>query len=222
MDPRHLINLRHSQFPTTIGTKIDSVIAQIDAIPHTYLAFVIVCCVFAFTVLNLNSNHSSAAAAAAGKMSMSANAKSKDGTANANVRKQECSSGKEVGTGTHKAAVKVSKTNDEEPQPKWHILKLLNILSVIGLLTSFFYFASNASSYLNDSHAILKFMALWSAFLCYFFGFFGISFIDVDELELQRERENSSRAGIGMVNANGKGKVATICNGKQNTGNEDG
>ena len=188
-----------SQIPTTIGMKIDSVIATIDAIPYTYQAFVIVCCVFAFLVLNSNQPTSSTT----------------DRTMNAknNAIKQHDDPMKNV-TKRSLSSSTPSKPTDEVPQPKWHILKLLNIVSVIGLLTSFFWFASNASTYLNnDNNVLFKFMALWSTFLCYFFGFFGISFIDDDELERGSQ--------VTTVNDNGN-TTADLKKEKQIIDNDDG
>ena len=138
--------------------RIDSVIATIDSIPHTYQAFVIVSSLFALVLLNSSPTNPILA-------SSNTDYQLKNLT-DPVVKEKKSTSGFE-----------------SEPQPKWHILKTLNVLAVIGLLASFGWFASNASTYLNDSNALLQFMAIWSAFLCYFFGFFGMSFIDADELE---------------------------------------
>lgn len=142
----------------TIGMRIDSVIATIDSIPHTYQAFVIVSSLFALVLLNSSPTNPILA------------------SSNTDYQLKNLTD----------PVVKEKKSTpgfESEPQPKWHILKTLNVLAVIGLLASFGWFASNASTYLNDSNALLQFMAIWSAFLCYFFGFFGMSFIDADELE---------------------------------------
>jgi len=69
-----------------------------------------------------------------------------------------------------------------EPQPKWHILKGLNIAAMVGFIVSLAKFVANASTYLNDSTSLFRFLVLWSIFLCYFFGFFGISFVEADDL----------------------------------------
>mmetsp|Transcript_8637 Transcript_8637/g.12293 ORF Transcript_8637/g.12293 Transcript_8637/m.12293 type:complete len:625 (+) Transcript_8637:77-1951(+) len=84
----------------------------------------------------------------------------------------------------------LSESKFDEPQPKWHILKYLNIAAALSFLISVFYFLFDASTYLNDSNSMLKFLAGWSAFLCYFFGFFGISFIDADELVGEEQKQN--------------------------------
>ena len=75
----------------------------------------------------------------------------------------------------------VSPTSDE-PQPKWHILRLTNYVVTFGFLFSVLQFASNASTYLEDSSTLLQYLVIWSVFMCYFFGFFGISFIELDDL----------------------------------------
>jgi hypothetical protein len=67
------------------------------------------------------------------------------------------------------------------PEPKWHILKITNYVAATGFLLSVLQFASNASTYLNDSTSLLQFLSVWSVFLCYFFGFFGISFVELDD-----------------------------------------
>ena len=71
----------------------------------------------------------------------------------------------------------------DEPQPKWHILRLTNYIVTFGFLLSVLKFASNATTYLDDSTSLLQFVIIWSISMCYFFGFFGISFIELDELE---------------------------------------
>lgn len=79
--------------------------------------------------------------------------------------------------------------SSDEPQPKWHILKFLNYAAVVGFILSIFQFASDAGTYINDSASVMKFMVCWSAFMCYFFGFFGISFVDADEIEEQQQQQ---------------------------------
>jgi len=69
-------------------------------------------------------------------------------------------------------------------QPKWHILKWLNYAAIVGFLASVAKAAMHASGYLEDSFSLVQYLVGWSLFLCYFFGFFGISFIDADELAM--------------------------------------
>jgi len=75
---------------------------------------------------------------------------------------------------------KVASLSDE-PQPKWHILKMANYIATTVFLLSVLQFMSDATAYLNDSNALLSFLVIWSLCLCYFFGFFGISFIELDD-----------------------------------------
>ena len=74
-----------------------------------------------------------------------------------------------------------SSSTSNSPEPKWHILKITNYVAATGFLLSVLQFASDASTYLNDSTSLLQFLVVWSVFLCYFFGFFGISFIELDD-----------------------------------------
>lgn len=67
------------------------------------------------------------------------------------------------------------------PQPKWFVLKWLNYVSVFAFLVSVITFSWNAQSYLQDSDSLFKFLIGWSLFMCYFFGFFGISFVDTTQ-----------------------------------------
>lgn len=69
----------------------------------------------------------------------------------------------------------------DEPQPKWHILKITNYVATAVFFISVLQFASDATAYLNDSNALLSFLVIWSFLLCYFFGFFGISFVELDD-----------------------------------------
>mgnify|MGYP006866114999 FL=1 len=86
-----------------------------------------------------------------------------------------------------------------EPQPKWFILELLNYAVAIGFLFSLGVFASNASAFVNDSSKLIQFLIGWSVSLCYFFGFFGISFVDADEImAAESEKATSQAIGSGM------------------------
>lgn len=81
-----------------------------------------------------------------------------------------------------KANNKNTKQSYDFPQPKWHILKLTNYVVTTLFLLSIITFLSNASVYLNDNTALMTFLGVWSGLLCYFFGFFGISFVELDDL----------------------------------------
>ena len=66
------------------------------------------------------------------------------------------------------------------PEPKWHILKVLNYAAGTSFIASVLYFAGDAPRILSDSGALLRLGMGWGVFLCYFFGFFGISFVVAD------------------------------------------
>jgi hypothetical protein len=68
------------------------------------------------------------------------------------------------------------------PQPKWFVLKWLNYIAGSAFVTSVIHFSWHAPHYLHNTSSLLQFLVGWSLFLCYFFGFFGISFVDTDEL----------------------------------------
>ena len=72
------------------------------------------------------------------------------------------------------------------PQPRWHIFRWVNYLFIAAFLWSVFTFIANSGTYLHsDSQGVLlQFLVGWSVFLCYFFGFFGISLVhDITEEE---------------------------------------
>jgi hypothetical protein len=87
--------------------------------------------------------------------------------------------------------VKKDKTR-QGPQPRWHIFRWINYMFIAAFLWSVGAFALNASTYLNhDSQGVLmQFLFGWSVFLCYFFGFFGISLIH-DFTEDEQEEDGS-------------------------------
>lgn len=82
-----------------------------------------------------------------------------------------------------------SSSTSNSPEPKWHILKITNYVAATGFLLSVLQFASDASTYLNDSTSLLQFLGVWSVFLCYFFGFFGISFIELDDFVVDDQQQ---------------------------------
>ena len=64
----------------------------------------------------------------------------------------------------------------------------MNYIIATGFTLSVLQFASNATTYLNDSTSLLQYLTIWSISLCYFFGFFGISFIDLDDLVADQQQ----------------------------------
>jgi hypothetical protein len=72
------------------------------------------------------------------------------------------------------------------PQPRWHIFRWVNYGFIAAFLWSVCYFILHSSRYLhqNSQGVLLQFLLGWSVFLCYFFGFFGISLVhDITEEE---------------------------------------
>jgi hypothetical protein len=55
------------------------------------------------------------------------------------------------------------------PEPKWQVFRYMNIVILI------LFIASVVEFYWNDS--LYVFLLGWSVFLCYFFGFFGVTFV---------------------------------------------
>ena len=97
------------------------------------------------------------------------------------------------------------------PQPKWFVLQTLNYVVLAVFVGSITYAALNyrlLSGEMDDggmfTSMLFPMLILWSACLAYFFGFFGISLVDTDELgnspssfglsELQRQADASAAA----------------------------
>mmetsp|Transcript_1520 Transcript_1520/g.3958 ORF Transcript_1520/g.3958 Transcript_1520/m.3958 type:complete len:628 (+) Transcript_1520:436-2319(+) len=148
----------------TIGMRIDNVIAQFDQLPSTQLYGLIVAATVGLCVVLL-------------------------GTGNSNFELD------------HQRQKQLQQNNDDlkKPkmaampsgrQPRWHIFKWINFVTVGAFLCSVFIFCSNASRYLHhESQGVLvQFLVGWCVFLMYFFGFFGVSLIHDD---IPREEEES-------------------------------
>jgi len=153
----------------TIGMRIDGIISFINDIPVTYQLFLGICFAFSCVVLNIPTSTT---------------------TNDPQPNKATISN-----TDPIKPRTNNNNNNGDEPQPQWHILKLLNIAAVVGFVTSIGYFCCDASTFMNDSGSLLKFLACWSTFVCYFFAFFGISFVD-DDVLTQDEQQHQKR-GMG-------------------------
>jgi hypothetical protein len=104
-----------------------------------------------------------------------------------------------LGTGQHDVVIVTSdgeELNELKPQlippsttagqrqPRWHIFKYVNVLAICSFVASVVYFGWNAAEYMENSNGnsnvLAKFLIGWSVFLCYFFGFFGVSLIHDD------------------------------------------
>lgn len=85
------------------------------------------------------------------------------------------------------------KPTKDGPEPRWHIFRWVNFAAVALLSWSVADFSANATIYLNDSDSstVLKFLLGWSVLLCYFFGFFGISF--VHDMTDEQEEESGNQ-----------------------------
>jgi len=96
-------------------------------------------------------------------------------------------------TSTTKTVSKQAQVNSSvRPEPKWYILNVLNVIAATTFIISVITFMSDTSTYMSDSFVIVKFLCGWSVFLCYFFGFFGISFVDAEMLKDELETSNES------------------------------
>lgn len=73
-----------------------------------------------------------------------------------------------------------------EPQPKWAILQALNYVVLGTFVASFSYVMVHYRNNTEDSISsmFVPIIILWSICLAYFFGFFGISFVDKDAMTL--------------------------------------
>ena len=155
--------------PTTLGMQLDDMIAQIDQLPSTQLYGLIVAATVGLCVVLL-------------------------GTGNSNLelqqhrQKQQQQQNDDLKKPAKMAASPA--VVDGGKQPKWHIFKWINYIAVGAFLLSVCTFCSNASQYLHhESQGVLvQFLVGWSAFLLYFFGFFGVSLIHED---LPREDEDN-------------------------------
>jgi len=76
-------------------------------------------------------------------------------------------------------------------EPRWHIFKYVNVLFGSGFVASVATFLLNASQYMESQGVLIKFLIVWSMFLCYFFGFFGVSLVhqDLSEETVQQKQQ---------------------------------
>lgn len=151
---------------TADSNLIGNLIQRIDSIPSTHLYFFAVATSIIFSFLLLNS----------GGSTMPPDVKLPSDL----VCKDQQQAARTGGTKSPKHT---------GPEPKWHILKILNYAAVTSFTASVMYFASDYSTFLSDSVTLFKFLFGWSAFLVFFFGFFGISFVDTDGLLAHKDEE---------------------------------
>jgi hypothetical protein len=73
------------------------------------------------------------------------------------------------------------------PEPRWHYFRYVSF-AVVGLFSaSVLEFGLHARAYMRDSGRLLQFLVGWSICLCYFFAFFGVSFVYNTDLGLDDE-----------------------------------
>lgn len=88
----------------------------------------------------------------------------------------------------------------QKPQPKWAVLHVLNFVVIFVFAGSITYVAMNYRNSIaqqNESvspitNIFFPMMVLWSLCLAYFFGFFGISFVDKDNLGIEENEEEET------------------------------
>eukprot|EP01039_Chlorochromonas_danica_P009244 gene9244-10207_t len=87
----------------------------------------------------------------------------------------------------------------KKPQPKWFVLQILNYVILAIFVATVTYVAINYRK-MQDTEVTVRtpflsmyfpFLLVWSLCLAYFFAFFGISFVDTDEL-----RDSPSTFGL--------------------------
>eukprot|EP01038_Epipyxis_sp_PR26KG_P007570 gene7570-10313_t len=94
------------------------------------------------------------------------------------------------------------KSRANQPQPKWAVLQVLNLVVVTVFIGSIAYVAINYQQSITQAsesaspltNIFFPLMVLWSLCLAYFFGFFGISFVDKQALS-----ESPSSFGLGSL-----------------------
>eukprot|EP00903_Cladosiphon_okamuranus_P014119 g13122.t1 len=80
----------------------------------------------------------------------------------------------------------VKQRSATEPRPRWEVLRVLNYLVIALFVCSITYVVFN---YRTMSHAetgnggLFPILVIWSGCMAYFFGFFGISFLDTNAME---------------------------------------
>ena len=152
----------------TVGMLIDSVIAEVQNVTTTQLYATVIALSLAFAFFLINSGGGNPAALISITEEDTSSAADSLKKKNMVVPRPPPQTTRGVTSST--------------PEPKWHILKIMNYIIATGFTLSVLQFASNATTYLNDSTSLLQYLTIWSISLCYFFGFFGISFIDLDDL----------------------------------------
>ncbi|CAM9914997.1 unnamed protein product [Ectocarpus sp. 12 AP-2014] len=78
------------------------------------------------------------------------------------------------------------KQRPAEPRPRWEVLRVLNYLFIGLFVCSITYVVFNyrtMSHSENGNGGLFPILVIWSVCMAYFFGFFGISFLDTSAME---------------------------------------
>jgi len=166
--------------PTTLGMKLDAMIAEIDNLSSTQLYGVIVAATVVLCVVLLGTGHS-------------------------NLDLQHSNNNDPL----LKKQPAVAPSGNIK-QPRWHIFKWINYLAVAAFLWSVCTFCLNASQYLHHEESqgvLVKFLLGWSVFLLYFFGFFGVSLIHEDIPKEEAGAASSAANRLSSVSQSNKTKT---------------
>lgn len=94
------------------------------------------------------------------------------------------------------------------PEPRWHLFSYVNYAIVAAFGWSVFEFFHSYALYTQNTQLLLRFLVAWSVCLCYFFGFFGVSFVH----SLREEEDNAVEDTVvvsGTVTRNNTAKEGT-------------
>jgi hypothetical protein len=144
----------------TLGMHIDRLIASIDSLSSTTLYALIVGGTI-FVSLGLLGSAKEGEITVADMIHQQP-----PGNANGNHQGAE----NNCGTSPSNSALSRQPRNGSAvPEPKWQFFRYMNIVILV------LFVASVVEFYWNDS--LYMFLLGWSVFLCYFFGFFGVTFV---------------------------------------------
>jgi hydroxymethylglutaryl-CoA reductase (NADPH) len=162
----------------TLGMRLDSAIEQLDSLSSTqlYVLIVGVTIVASFLVLGTSQPPPEPVQEATANSACTTSSVMKSRSGNPSTERTQTSKSNLISKRS------TPKDDPDAPEPKWHIFTWVNTIAVILFVLSVVDFTMHASVYLkndtNDSSStVLKFLLGWSILLCYFFGFFGISFV---------------------------------------------
>lgn len=101
------------------------------------------------------------------------------------------------------------------PEPRWHIFRYVNYMIVAAFVASVLEFSRNAATYTNETYVLLRFLLAWSACVCYFFGFFGVSFVhDIQDESNDADTEVVPTSSRRQVALHPPARHAPVCSDK--------